>query len=133
MSDSDQSNKIWIDGPMHPDLFDGETPIRELVDLDAFGLRVYEVECTYYVQEEQTHFVVASDASKAEDIAWERVQEEPTGMDSAEVKELGLDDKLTKWSHSLIVSTNDTARQLLVKHIEEHGCKPQEPELFHKD
>jgi len=26
---------VWVDGPLHPDLFDGETPIRILVTVDV--------------------------------------------------------------------------------------------------
>ncbi len=135
MTDNDASNKVWVDGPLHPDLFDGDTPMRKMVDLDEFGLRVYKVECTYYTPEEETHFVVARDASCAEDIAWDKIDEEHTSMDNAEVTELSLDDRCTPWTPGRIKidSKYPTARETLVKHIEEHGCKPTEPELFVKD
>lgn len=104
------NDELWTDGSMHPDLFDGETPIREKIDLNESGLRVYRVECTYYVQEEETHFIVAHDPEYAEDLAWEKIHEEPSGMDSAEVAEMNLDD---------VCSTGDnpTARALLEDHI----------------
>ena len=126
MNDEDHSDKIWIDGPMHPDLFDGETPIREMVDLHDCGLRVYKVQCTYFVPEEQTHFVVATNDFQAEDIAWNLVGEEPTSLDTANVEEMSLDDRCNAWSHSMIVvdTVSPTARDVLVKHVSDNGLEP---------
>lgn len=116
------TDKFWIEGPMHPDLFDGETPTRKEVAYEDLGLMVFKVECTYYVQEEETHFVVAPSYAKAEDIAWEKIQEEQTGMDTAEVTEMELEQELVASSHTIFGGERKTARQLLEEHLRENPC-----------
>jgi hypothetical protein len=119
------SEEIWLDSEMHPDLFDGETPTRKKVSLDDIGLAVFKVDLTYYEPEEETYFVVAPSYEKAEDIAWGKVARlcGSTGMDTAEVTEMKLDDNCVTWRTGLIVNgEHKTARDLLVEHIRENGC-----------
>lgn len=52
--------QIWGDGPMHPDLFDGETPIRQPVTL-----RLYEVDVEYVIEEQGLVTVLARDETEA--------------------------------------------------------------------
>jgi hypothetical protein len=117
------SEKIWIDSDMHPDLFDGETPVRKEVSLDDIGLAVFKVDLTYYEPEQETHFVVAPSYAKAEDIAWERTAcSDSTGMDSAEVEEVTLDTECVDFLGRSLESAGKTARDILLKHIRENGC-----------
>lgn len=118
------SEKIWIDSDMHPDLFDGDTPIRKEVSLDEIGLAVFKVDLTYYEPEQETHFVVAPSYEKAEDIAWKRAgASDNTGMDSAEVEEVTLDTKCVDFIGRYIGdSAGKTARDVLIEYIRDNGC-----------
>lgn len=59
---------IYTDGPMHPDMFDGETPIRTKKKVD---LHAYEVEVTWMEPDSGRVTVVA----KNEDEAIEKAME----------------------------------------------------------
>lgn len=49
------TTQLTIPGPLHPDLFDGETPIRVPIGLP---LKVYQVAVTYVVHENERQTVM---------------------------------------------------------------------------
>ena len=117
-----ENSKVYINGPLHPDLFGNDTPIVEEVNLEDLNVKVYRVECTYYIKETQTHFVVAESAAEAENEAWELVQEEDSGMNDADTTEMSLDAHLNKWS-STIMQEPKTARDLLLEYIKKNDVR----------
>lgn len=122
-------NDTYIDGPMHPDLFDSETPIREKVSMDDIDLKVYRVILTTFVPEEHTVYVVASDEDEAEDAAWEDssiMLDTDIDMSSAEVEEIELSEKLNRaWSNKYRKEdgTYMSAEELLLQYIEENNVR----------
>ena len=114
------NDKVWIDGPAHPDMFDGETPIRTPVNLEECGYKVFKVECTYYEPEKETHFIVAQTEGQAEEKAWEKICAEETHMDEADVTEMDLDQECRDFLGRNLMPNGETktARQLLVEHFE---------------
>jgi hypothetical protein len=61
---------VYIKGPMHPDLFDGETPIMLAIPVSEAG-KVFEVEITYTVSGGETTTVMAVDGDDAKTAAAE--------------------------------------------------------------
>jgi len=116
------AERVWVDGPNHPDLFDGETPIRTRIPIEEVGLKVFKVKLTWY----ETVFVVALNESDAKDKAWKKVSTfgEETFLDHAEVKELDWEDELKDWHRNLKCKDGKTmiAKELLMQHLEETEC-----------
>lgn len=54
---------------MHPDLFGGETPIRE--PAGKTNLKVYRVELVFYEPQNEQFYVVAANEDEAEQKAWD--------------------------------------------------------------
>jgi hypothetical protein len=120
----DNDDTVWIDGPLHPDLFDGETPTRTAVSLDSLDTRVYKVSCTYYEPVTETHFIVSNSEEDAVQQAWAKVggSSEDPNMDSEEVEEIGLDEPLYDYPREIKIGEIATAGDLLAEHLAKNGC-----------
>ncbi len=74
---------IFIEGPMHPDLFDGETPIMMAVPIDE-ACDVFSVGVEYSITDEEYCTVLAANEKEASDIATELFHSEH-GFGDAEI------------------------------------------------
>lgn len=64
----EQQETIIIEGPLHPDLFGGETPIMTAVPVEEAG-RFFRVHVEYMAPADEILMVVALDANDAEKVA----------------------------------------------------------------
>ena len=59
-----KTETVWIKGPMHPDLFDGETPVMQQVPVASLG-KVFIVTVEYTRSDEEEYTVMALDEDDA--------------------------------------------------------------------
>lgn len=67
------SETILIEGPMHPDMFDGETPVMTPVKVDKLPI-LYAVDVT--VNLDETYIICAADNGEAEYLGEEAFMQE---------------------------------------------------------
>lgn len=60
---SRQTIELYVPGPMHPDLFDGETPIQLPVEIPP---RLFQVEVSFSVTKRRSRRVTLAATSEAE-------------------------------------------------------------------
>ena len=100
---------------MHPDLFDGMTPIRERV---VANVQAYKVALRYFEPVEENYYVVAESEEEAEAAAWEKSSYTiDCNFDNCEdIEALDDDEKLNNpWFAGN--DGCDTAGELVAKHL----------------
>ena len=75
---------LFIEGPMHPDLFDGESPIMIKVPVKE-SCRVYCIDIEYQTTSSESYHAIGKDEDEAAEIACEQFTKEYSLHDDIEI------------------------------------------------